>query len=742
MADSNLNILIKAKNDASGPINQVKADLGGLSSTASKMSGLAAGVGVAAGVAAAAALAAAVVGAAAYAKDAVALASDLNETISKTNVIFGSSAEAILAWSRTAATALGMTQNEALNAASTFATFGKAAGISGVDLNTFSTELAQLAADLGSFYNTSPEQAITAIGAALRGESEPIRAYGVLLDDATLRQKALELGITNTIANALTPQQRALAATAVMFQQTSDAQGDFARTSDGLAAQQKILSASLTDLQATVGMSLLPTMAELTKTFNELLQTVMPGIVGFADGPLKTALAGMAVAFDPDTLRTGINEGIAGFESLANAAIDTYNNMLLSMDQFVTGFYKGINSMITGINSGIDGLNQFYRAMNQASAGAALLRGDISTAMNLSANVTQVPHIGQATRPNSYAVDNAADYLQLQRWQDTTRAADDFSDAIRGVGVSTGNTDNKILDAIASAQNLGQAMGGAAKGGMSAMEKKFNDIKSAAQSVVDSALSDIGGVDLSKILPRQDAPNENARRLGAIANEGLINQPWLDEFKAEAPGAWADLMLKVAEGTDVKTAAAQILKDFQDGLRPDLIDKGAAKERIKAIILGQQNAAALAEEIATELATEMGIPIQQALAAAGSALGVTTGAAGQAAAGAAGVEAATPPDMTGQGSAAGQTFMAGFQSVVTGTGLVVTMVSQMETAVLSWKTPGQNAGAMWGGGFMSTVESGMAPALITLLATLVTPGVLAAIQAGTSQTKPPDGGTP
>ena len=98
--------------------------------------------------------------------------------------------------------------------------------------------------------------------------------------------------------------------------------------------------------------------------------------------------------------------------------------------------------------------------------------------------------------------------------------------------------------------------------------------------------------------------------------------------------------------------------------------------------------------------------------------------------------------MTGQGAAAGQTFLAGFQASVTGTALVVRMVAEMETAVLSWQNPGKNAGAQWGSGFMSTVESGMAPALITLLATLVTPGVLAIIQSQAGQTTPPDGGTP
>ena len=79
------------------------------------------------------------------------------------------------------------------------------------------------------------------------------------------------------------------------------------------------------------------------------------------------------------------------------------------------------------------------------------------------------------------------------------------------------------------------------------------------QGIVGGLLStahwDIGGLDLDAILPREDAISENARRLAAIANEGLIDQPWLEEFKNEAPGTWPDLMLKVARGTDVKTAA-------------------------------------------------------------------------------------------------------------------------------------------------------------------------------------------
>jgi hypothetical protein len=117
-----------------------------------------------------------------------------------------------------AASSLGQTKQQALDAAATFATFGKAAGLSGQDLSKFSTDFVSLASDLASFNNTSPEQAINAIGSALRGEAEPLRQYGVLLDDASLRQAALELGIISTTKNALTPQQKVLAASSLDLQ--------------------------------------------------------------------------------------------------------------------------------------------------------------------------------------------------------------------------------------------------------------------------------------------------------------------------------------------------------------------------------------------------------------------------------------------------------------------------------------------------------------------------------------------
>ena len=221
---------------------------------------------------AAVAVGALAVGGAAAAGKAINLASDLAESQAKVGEIFGTAAADIEAFAATAAAKLGQSKQDVLNAAGTFGIFGKAAGLTGKDLSTFSNDFTALASDLASFNNTSPQEAIDAIGAALRGESEPLRKYGVLLDDATLRQEAMALGIYDG-NGALTAQQKILAAQAAIYKQTGDAQGDFERTSDGLANKQRILKAQLQNAATTIGTALLPI---ATKLFSFIGDRLIP----------------------------------------------------------------------------------------------------------------------------------------------------------------------------------------------------------------------------------------------------------------------------------------------------------------------------------------------------------------------------------------------------------------------------------------------------------------------------------
>lgn len=222
-------------------------------------------------------------------KDAIGAAAEFNDSVGATGVIFGESAiPAMEEWANKAHENFGASKQDALAAANSIAVLGKSAGKSGADLVDFSQEMVQLGGDLASMFGGSTEQAIAAVGAALRGESEPIRRYGVLLSDAVLRQKAFEMGLISTTNEALNPQAKVLAAHASILEQTTDAQGDFVRTSDGMANSQRALEAQMQNVTIEVGQKLLPAALAFVTFLNDVgipvLREVFDGLDMIADG--------------------------------------------------------------------------------------------------------------------------------------------------------------------------------------------------------------------------------------------------------------------------------------------------------------------------------------------------------------------------------------------------------------------------------------------------------------------------
>lgn len=255
---------------------------------------------------------------------AVKAASDFNEETAKTEVIFGAISAEVKDFARTTARNLGIARTEALQAASTFATFGKSAGLAGKDLATFSTDFVTLAADLASFNNTNVSEAITALGAALRGENEPIRRYNVLIDDAALKTAALELGIYRG-TGALKANQKVLAAQKVIYDQTGDAQGDFARTSGGLAGQMKILKATIEDVQTNLGRALIPVVQKLVTWFNN---------------HVTPAVERVAEAIGEDGLGAGVQQMIAEFKRAGIDITPVLKGLTLSAAAFANVLYR------------------------------------------------------------------------------------------------------------------------------------------------------------------------------------------------------------------------------------------------------------------------------------------------------------------------------------------------------------------------------------------------------------------
>lgn len=210
-----------------------------------------------------------------FAKDTILASSSMAESVSKVKVVFGESADAVYKFGDSAAKNMGMSNQAAIEAAGTYGNLFQAFGIGQGKANEMSTTLVQLAADLGSFNNTSTEEAINALRSGLSGETEPLKRYGVALNETTLKAKAMAMGF-GEIKGAMDPAIKAQVTYALVLEQTKLSQGDYARTASGTANTMKSLSAQFENAKVALGDMLMPAFRAILA----VLKAVIPLITG------------------------------------------------------------------------------------------------------------------------------------------------------------------------------------------------------------------------------------------------------------------------------------------------------------------------------------------------------------------------------------------------------------------------------------------------------------------------------
>lgn len=226
-------------------------------------------------------------------------ASDYEENLNKLDVAFGSNSQAVKDWANNAREAYGLSKVQATEAASAFGALGKGIGLSEQDAANMSMTLAGLSADLGSYFNVGTAESSKALEGIFTGESEALKKFGVVMTDTNLKQFAADQGL---VWSEMDQTQKTMLRYQYVLDKTKDAQGDFARTSDGTANSTKIFQASLQDLGTAIGTNLLPIITpiiqkitELVNKFNELSpQTqkiiTIVGLVVAAAGPLLVVI--------------------------------------------------------------------------------------------------------------------------------------------------------------------------------------------------------------------------------------------------------------------------------------------------------------------------------------------------------------------------------------------------------------------------------------------------------------------
>lgn len=220
------------------------------------------GIGLAAG----AALAGAGYAVTKFLGESLSAASDLSESQSKVSAVFRDQAGQIEQWASRSALAFGQSKQQALEAAGTYGNLFQAFGLSTTAAREMSTTMVELAADLASFNNTSIDDAIEALRSGLSGETEPLKRFGIALNDSRMKAEAMALGIYDGVG-ALNAAQKAQAAYAVILSDTQIAQGDFERTSTGLANTMRIMEATVSDAKAEIGQGLLQATYNIIQAF-------------------------------------------------------------------------------------------------------------------------------------------------------------------------------------------------------------------------------------------------------------------------------------------------------------------------------------------------------------------------------------------------------------------------------------------------------------------------------------------
>ncbi len=314
---------------------------------------------------------------------AIAGASDLNESMSKALVVFGDWVDGIDEFAETSAKSWGISKQAAYEATGTFGNLFRALGMNKQEAANLSVPIVKLAADLASFNNLSPEEVLEKLRSGLVGEAEPLRSLGVNINETVVQAKALEMGLADA-RGELSESAKVQARYALIMEQTKTAQGDFARTSDGLANQQRILKAEWKDLQTQVGQQLLPVMLALVRF---LVDEGVPALSELSDKAKEFAPTVKEVAEDVEdaAVRFGrwfeesglLDTGLAGLITIGKGLQATIE-ALTPVIQKVIQFFQDHRSAVIALGIAIGALLIIMNPIPAAILGIILAVGYLS----------------------------------------------------------------------------------------------------------------------------------------------------------------------------------------------------------------------------------------------------------------------------------------------------------------------------------------------------------------------------
>lgn len=251
-----LQIIIDAKDQFSGPFKRLRSSLPSLRTAALAVGAAFAGIGAASVT---------------LGSKVIKLASDMEETTNKFNVVFKDQIVQANKWADEISNSYFTSSEEARRFLSSVQDLLVPMGLNAKAAGELSNQIVRLSADLGSFNNLPTERVISDIQSALVGNYETVKKYGVVLTATAVQQRALNDGLAES-ADELTVAQKATTAYKIILESSKNAVGDMARSSQSWANQSKLARAQLTDIGTEIGSTLLPVASQYLIQLNQWIK--------------------------------------------------------------------------------------------------------------------------------------------------------------------------------------------------------------------------------------------------------------------------------------------------------------------------------------------------------------------------------------------------------------------------------------------------------------------------------------
>lgn len=285
------------------------------------------------------------------------------ETDNMFNTVMGSASKEMSAWVKELNQTVGLGITNTKQYTATITQMGRAMGLTGQQAIDMSKQMAVMAGDISSFYNTDLASVQADLRSALSGSFETMDKYGVVLRANTIKEYAYANGIAQTGAE-LTNAKRAMATTMMIEQQLGLANGDLARSLKSPSNQTRVLRSNLSDLSVALGKCFTPILTVVLPILNTFVKSLTATINAIANFISQVfALFGVQVDFGVG----GVVDEITGGLQDANVSSGGVSDDLANGAESAKEIAKSL--------SGIDELNILSDNSSSGSGGGGSAGG-------------------------------------------------------------------------------------------------------------------------------------------------------------------------------------------------------------------------------------------------------------------------------------------------------------------------------------------------------------------------------